>query len=75
MSTRGFWRDSEHKATKGNRHFDAPAPKIPQPRPPTGRFDPYSIPEGTWRDHPDQAATARALVSKCQKPKEPRHDS
>lgn len=62
MNVHGFWNKA-NAANKKDRSTHAHVPHAPP-----SRLDPQLLPEGTWRDHPDQAAVARALDAKCTLP-------
>lgn len=63
MNVHGFW----NKANA--RNFKDRSVHTHVPHAPPSRLDPQLLPEGTWRDHPDQAAVDRALEAKGLLPK------
>jgi hypothetical protein len=59
MSVRGFWS----KVNARNRADWSRYSRVPSA--PPGRVDPQLAPEGTWTEHPDREAVAKATVAQC----------
>jgi hypothetical protein len=61
VNVHGFWS----RANARNRKDQSVYRSVPHA--PPGRLDPQLMPQGTWQDHPDRDATARAMTAKCHK--------
>jgi hypothetical protein len=69
VNVHGFWNNANaknHKDRSVLRHV---------PTAPPGRLDPQTLPQETWRNHHDRAATEKAEHALCTLPKVNHRDS